>query len=263
MSPLATEPNASHPVLQMPDRAGAEMDALPAPTEAGKGSSDAFPPLPLRVQRALTVGPLLGFGLILLVTGWLLGWEAAGFMTSVAAGTFLGGGKLVILAGAVEQAPVGHWTLAALVVYIDLATALIVMGGMHVLYRLPGAGRRIRAARQSGWRLLQQNAGMHRVTWLSLAGFVAVPLNGTGALVGAIVGRLLGLSRVSIVSAIAFGSVVGSGALALAGGYWSERINALAARPWLGLVVVAIVLGSMLLASRWATGGSNGGEEGR
>lgn len=59
---------------------------------------------------------------------------------------------------------------------------------------------------------------MHRLAWLTLVGFIAVPLNGTGALVGAVLGRALGLSRVSIVTATAFGSVTASVALGRAHG---------------------------------------------
>jgi uncharacterized membrane protein len=206
------------------------------------------------VQWALVLGPLLGFGLILLVTGFLLRPGAAGFLASVAAGTFLGGGKLVILAGAVENAPVSPWVIAALVVYIDLATALGVLGGIQHLYRVPGVGRRIAAARASSARLLQRNPWMHRIAFATLAGFVAVPFNGTGALVGAVLGRLMGLSRVGIVTATACGSVAASLALALAGDLWAERINALVARPYLGLLSVASVLAMTVLISRWALG---------
>jgi hypothetical protein len=97
----------------------------------------------------MTLGPLVGFAVILFVAGVIVHPGAAGFLASLAAGMFLGGGKLVILAGAVEQAPVGHWELAALVVYVDLATALVVLGGIHHLDRLPVPGRSWRRASRS------------------------------------------------------------------------------------------------------------------
>ena len=172
----------------------------------------------------------------------------------MAAGTFVGGGKLVILAGAVEQAPVGHWTLAALVVYIDVATSLVVLGGMHYLYRVPGAGPRLAAARQAGVRFLQRHPWTYHATWVSLAGFVAVPFHGTGALVGALVGRLLGLERTGIVSATAFGSAAAAVALGLAGDYWAERINAVAGHPVLALVAVVTTAALAILASKWMFG---------
>jgi uncharacterized membrane protein len=203
----------------------------------------------------MTVGPLVGFALILFVAGVLVHPGAAGFLASLSAGTFVGGGKLVIVAGAVEDAPVGHWEIAALVVYIDIATALILLAGIHHLDRLPGLGRRLANARASSARMLAHSPWMHRVAWLTLAGFVAVPLNGTGALVGAVLGRTLGLSRVAIVAATACGSITVSIALAVASGYWANRINDLAARPNLGLIVVATMLTLTVVTSRLALGG--------
>ncbi len=217
-------------------------------------------PLPPAAELALVLGPVMGFGLILLVTAVGLSPAAAGFVASLAAGTFVGGGKLVILAGAVESAPVGHWPLAALVVYIDVATAMVVMGSMPHLYRLPGIGRRLAAARAGGERLLERNPWMRHATWLSLAGFVAVPFNGTGALMGAVLGRLMGLSRSSIVTATGTGSVVGSTVLALVGEYWAHRIDALAERPLLGAAVVVGVIALSTLGARWLIGGGGATE---
>ena len=221
----------------------------PAPT-----AGHAPRPLTAATRRALVIGPIVGFALILVTAGVFVSPAAAGFIASLAAGTFVGGGKLVILAGAVEQAPVGHWEIAALVVYSDLATSLIMMGGIHVLDRIPFVARRLAKAGESSGRVLEHNPWMHRATWLGLAIFIAVPFNGTGALVGSVLGRLLGLSRASIVSATGFGSAASATALALASGIWAERINTLVAEPVLGVIVVAAVVALTFIASALAFG---------
>jgi uncharacterized membrane protein len=227
----------------------------PAPLDPAPPAPPPAPrPLAPAARRALVLGPLVGFALILLATGLFVSPAAAGFIASLAAGTFVGGGKLVILAGAVERAPVGHWELAALVVYIDIATALVIMGGIHVLDRIPAVARRLAAANESSGRVLEHNPWMLRAAWLGLALFIAVPFNGTGALVGSVLGRFLGLSRASIVSATAFGSATSAGALALASGIWAERIDALAGKPVVGVLVVAAAVGLTLLGSRLAFG---------
>ncbi len=220
-------------------------------------SGDAFAPLSYSVRLAFMLGPPFAFGLALLLTGLLVSPGAAGFVISMAVAT-VGGGKLVILAGAVERAPVGPWALAALIVYIDLATALIMLGGIHYLYRLPWIGRRMAGAREMGWRLLERNPWVRRATWLSLAAFVAVPFYGTGALMGAVMGRMLGLSRWSIVICTVCGSLFGSSALALASDYWAERINAIAQRPVLGFVLVVMIVSLMILGSHWLLGHPHG-----
>lgn len=216
---------------------------------------EALEPLTPRARLAFVTAPFAGFGLILLSTWLLGGGEEAGFVAGMAAGAFFGGGKLVILAGAVDEAPVGIWELAALIIYMEVATALVVIGGMHVLYRLPGAGPRIASARESGWRFLQRHPWTYHATWASLAGFVAVPFNGTGAFVGALLGRMLGLSRWAILTATACGSVTGSASLALAGDLWAERINALAGHPVLALAAVLTVATLAIVTSKWMFGG--------
>jgi hypothetical protein len=229
----------------------------PTPTRVdAPAPTDPLVPRPLApaTRRSLVIGPVVGFALILVTAGIFVSPDAAGFIASVAAGTFVGGGKLVILAGAVEQAPVGHWGLAALVVYIDIATALMMMGAIHVLDRIPFVARRLAKAGESSGRVLAHNPWMHRATWLGLAVFVAVPFNGTGALVGSVLGRLLGLTRVSIVSATAFGSATSATALGLATGIWAERIDALAQEPVLGVAVAATTIALTFLASTLAFG---------
>lgn len=199
-------------------------------------------------------GPLAGFGVVLLATWAGAGGAAATFVASMAVGALAGGGKLVILAGALADAPVGTWGLAALLVYLDLATALVALAGLPLLYRIPGAGPRIAAARSAGWRFVRRHPWAYRATWLSLAGFVAVPFNGTGALVGAFLGRMLGLSRPAIVTATVFGSVTGSIALALAGDLWAERVSTVAGHPILAVAAVLTLATLAILASKWMFG---------
>jgi len=223
-------------------------------TLTANATEDALEPLTPAARVALMVGPVAGLAAIVALTWALDGGAAAGFVASMALGAFVGGGKLVILAGTVEQAPVGHWGLAALIVYMDVATALFVTGAMYHLYRMPAAGPRLASAREAGWRFLQRHPWTYKATWLSLAGFVAVPFNGTGALVGALLGRTLGLTRRAVFTATAFGSAAGAVALAAAGEYWAERINTIAAHPVLAVVAVVTLAALAILASKWMFG---------
>jgi len=220
----------------------------------GLTDEDGFTPLTRSARTWLVVGPLLSLAAILLATGLLVGWSAAAFLATVGTGAFIGGGKLVILAGTVDQAPVGTWGVAAFIVAMDLATALITLAGVQELYRLPIIGARVARARASGERVLRRHAWMKRITWLSLAAFVAIPFNGTGALVGTLLGRVLGLSRPSIIMATLAGSATGASALALVGDVWSDRLEELVTRPVIGLAAIVVLLALSTLSSRWLLG---------
>jgi uncharacterized membrane protein len=204
----------------------------------------------------MTFGPVAGFGLITAATQILAGYRVVVFVVSMMLGSFMGGGKLVIFAGAVESAPLGTWSIAALVVYGDLGTALIIMANMQYLYGFPALGRRLRAVRQAGHDVLKFHNWMRRAAWMGLAVFIAVPFQGTGAVLGVIIGRILGLSRWAIFTAIALGTVTGSSVLAAVGRLGRDQITALADHPVSAVAVVGLCLLATFVLGKWFLGQS-------
>lgn len=228
------------------------MDAPPPPCDDLDG--EAFCPLDWWVRLLMSLGPLIGFGI---AVGWLFaehGRGAATFVVGAALGGFVGGGKLVVLAGAAESAPFGTWELAALVVYSDLASALFILANVQLLYRLPLLGRKLAATREAGYRLLAGNDWMRRLAFLTLVLFVALPLQGTGALLGVVIGRIMGLSRKAIVAGAAAGSAAGAMGLAALGDLGRDQVGWLLAHPEIGVATAAATIGLTLLVGRRVLG---------
>lgn len=224
------------------------METKPDPCADLDG--EAFCPLPAWVRLLMSAGPLLGFGLVL---AWLYlghGQAAGTFVLGAGVGGFVGGGKLVVLAGAAATAPFGTWELAALVVYSDVAAALFILANVQLLYRLPLVGRRFAAARAAGYRLLAANGWMRRLAWLALVLFVALPLQGTGALLGVVIGRIMGLSRGAIVAGTAAGSAVGASAVAALGNLGRDQVDWLLTHPEIGIATAALTIGVTYLVGR-------------
>ena len=217
---------------------------------------DPSPALPRAVRVAMTIGPLAGFGVMLLGVYLAYGAGAASFLTLAEVGSFVGGGKFVIFGGVPEAAPLGVWVLTYLVVYGDLATALIMMANMTVLYRTPFIGARLAAAHEAGWYVLHMHRWMRRTAWLGVAAFVAAPFQGTGAVVGTILARVLGLSRLATLLAMAFGSATGCLALALLGTYGRNRVKELAMHPLAAMVALGLAVVVIVVIGRWFTGQS-------
>jgi len=85
---------------------------------------------------------------------------------------------------------------------------------------------------------------------------VAAPFQVTGAVVGTILGRLLGLSRLATLSAMACGSATGCAALAVLGTYGRERAQQLAKHPIAALLVGIVTVILLLWIGRLFTGAS-------
>jgi uncharacterized membrane protein len=216
--------------------------------------AEAFCPLPLWARLLMTLGPLVAFGLLLLVVGIVSTYKTVLFIVTMVIGSFVGGGKLVVFFGAAASAPVDIWPLAALVVFGDMATALILVSNMHVIYRIPALGVHLARAREAGFVVLQTHPWMRRVTFFGLATFVAVPFQGTGAVLGVFLGRILGLSRTGILMAVLAGSATGASAMALFATMGEKKIESLAANPVLGVITVVVTLLLTVILGRWFLG---------
>jgi len=201
----------------------------------------------------MTVGPSALFLVVFAALYATRGAGAAWFLVGMAAGCFIGGGKLVIFAGAADGAPLGVWALAALVVYADAATALFMLANLHHLDRVRVLGRHLASAHETARGVLRANPWMRRLMWSGITGFVAIPFQGTGSVLGVLLGRILGLTHASIFSAIVVGTSASAVALALLGRFWRHRITWLVENPFVGLVVLGVALAVTLALGRWFT----------
>lgn len=165
-----------------------------------------------------------------------------GFIAGMTVGGFVGGGKLVVLAGAIDTAPLGTWPIAAMVLFGDVSTAVIMLANMHLLYKIPALGKRLAAARKAGYKVLHTHKWMRRAAEVGVVVFVSLPFQGTGAVLAVFLGRILGLSRRVIVVCIALGAATGASAIALLANMGSTEITKIAENPILGIVTIAITL---------------------
>ncbi len=198
--------------------------------------------LPLSLLGAVTV--------VLIVCGkggtaWELWWLT---LTS-----YFCANKFIILWGATHSAHLGPWTIAGLVVWLDLATVLFMIANLDILHRMPYVGRKIREARIAGWRLLHVHKWLGKVAVLGLAIFVGFPVFGTGSIGGALFGRLVGLDRPGTVAGVLLGSVAGCSLLAVGASFVKTHESFLKHPVWSVIVVllmVALVLALDRLAKR-------------
>ncbi len=190
--------------------------------------------------------PLAASILILTLFFFFLGGDVALEIFTTALVTATIAGKFIVVRGLAQQGFFDSpFKLVPLIVYLDLAVALVAVYNMGFLYRLPRLGAKLESLQTAGCRILARNPWMRKVTFLGIVGFVMFPLSGTGAIGGAFFGRLLGLSRRRTMVGIAIGSVLGGGGMALLAGISGDALKNLEGNPVL-LGGGAIAVGGIL-----------------
>lgn len=114
-------------------------------------------------------------------------------------------GKLVIFWG-LKAGAIPVWSLALMTFLIDLVLASALSSGLRGLERAPLIGGWLHNSRTRAKQVLLEYPGLRRMAFFGVVAFVLLPIAGTGAITGSIVARLLGLSRLAGIGAIALAS---------------------------------------------------------
>lgn len=153
-------------------------------------------------------------------------------------------GKFIIFVGLHDDSP-SIWSLAALVFAMDMCFAFLLASGLSNLERAPVLGAWLRRARGRAHDVLQKYPGLKRMAFFGVVAFVLLPIAGTGAITGSFVARILGLTRIAGVAAIALASAWTAVGFALLAQLLGEQAELLLRSPlFVGTtVVVAGVIG--------------------
>ena len=172
----------------------------------------ALPKLPKeRPFRLATFLAVLAVAVALTVAGYLVlgavrGPSYARQMAAAGAASILGLGTTVILGGAVlEQTRfqgLAPWDLALLVAYLNTVLAVVYGWGFELLERLPKVGPALRRTRAEAHATIAERPWIRRFAVVGIGLFVLSPLPGSGVLGGSIVGRIIGLGRLSTLAAV-------------------------------------------------------------
>ena len=171
------------------------------------------------LRTVTLLGPLLVSAALLAVIGLMYGWALSGRIAGAALAIFTVAGKFAVLAS--ESFGFTPYEIAALIAYMDMMIASILVLNLPAVYRVPRLGPMLEDLAEHGRHMLEQRPWIARVTFFGVVLFVMFPLSGTGAIGGSIFGRLLGLARRWTLVAIATGAVIGSFTMA----FFANSIN--------------------------------------
>lgn len=154
------------------------------------------------------IGPPLSFLLVLVVVAVVNDLQIARAVLARALISFFVVGRMAILE------PTHHLSseaLLALIVYMDVAAAFFIAPHVGFLFSLPRVGPRLHVLVEDSEAVLARAEDKRWLTFLGLVAFVFIPVTATGSVGGAVLGRLLGLSRTLTIGAVLVGSTLCSG----------------------------------------------------
>jgi uncharacterized membrane protein len=179
------------------------------------------------------------------------GWASAVKLVSTVFFTFFVAGKFIILGGGIEHLERADFyssaQLFAMVFVMDFLTVTFLVFHLGGLFKLPRVGKKMQAVADNGHMMLEAHPWMRRATFIGLVIFVAVPLAMTGSVGGAILGRLLGMSRLSTFVGVVIGNVVGIALMYLGSGVLREILKKDNPMLLLGGILVMCFVGYILL----------------
>ncbi|WP_332450365.1 small multi-drug export protein [Methanoculleus sp.] len=138
------------------------------------------------------------------------------------------------------------WWLITLVIFLlDVAVSLFVVWNLDLAMKLPLIGRLIERGMTAGRNYTVTQPWLRRFSTIGLILFVFFPLQGTGAMNGAILGRLLGLEKRRVFGCVCIGSLTSCLVFALGA---DVLLDVYRQDPTLGIgilvaIIVAVVAG--------------------
>ena len=195
------------------------------------------------------VGPALMELTILVLYFLVYGPDGIKNLAIAIVATFLLFGRFVILFGGdpIEFSGVefqmSSEALFVMVTTMDFLVAFFVAFHMGILFRLPFFGPKLEGMVSDGRFILQHQPWIRNIAFFGLVLFVIFPSSTTGSIGGSIFGRLLGMRRTRVVTAILIGSVLGNGLMYVLAGWISQYVSK--DNIWLklgGVIFMVVVL---------------------
>ncbi|HUH04024.1 MAG TPA: small multi-drug export protein [Kofleriaceae bacterium] len=174
---------------------------------------------------------VLGTGSAIVLAGLVLGLVFANsatleLMTLVPLSMFAVG-KFLPLWGLNPDSAFSPWALGLVIWAVDTATVLFIVYALEGLYRLKRLKRAIDKVQSNAGLVLTAYPRIRKGAVIGVMLFVLFPLAGTGAMMGAFMGILLGLHRRVTIMAVSAGGLIGGMVMAFLAVYFGEAIERL------------------------------------
>ncbi len=145
--------------------------------------------------------------------------------------------------------PIHPVIMALSIAFVDIVVALFLVWNYDLAKKIPLVGRFMTKVERIGKRSSTKYSWIKPLRFIGIILFVMVPFQGSGGLVGSILGRLIGMKPWNIVYAISIGSLTGCLLIA----YFADAIFTVLVTNLLAgllLVIIIIIIGLMIYMYR-------------
>jgi uncharacterized membrane protein len=111
------------------------------------------------------------------------------------------------------------WLIAFTLVLLDFAGGLFMAWNFPLVLRIPYLGPWIQQFMAAGRTYLDKRPWLEKLYFVGLVLFVSIPFEGSGSIVGSIIGRMLGMTKMEVLACITIGGIIGSFGIALGADY--------------------------------------------
>ncbi|MCC7015328.1 MAG: small multi-drug export protein [Planctomycetes bacterium] len=147
--------------------------------------------------------------------------------------------KLAIFGGNIEQYRFNPWELGLIAWVLDAWVTCALLLGISSFKRLPLAGKALAEAHLRAGNTLREYPGLRRLAFSGIAVLVFLPIPGSGAVTGTLVGQLVGLSRIATLVAVLIGAALAVVTYAAVAAFLGAQFEAMLTNPWVLLASIA------------------------
>ena len=196
---------------------------------------------------------IIGLGIVGSVSILLDGNQQLKFLSLISGYFFPPLGKETIIPGGVI-AGITPMIMALSIAFVDIIVALFLVWNYDLTKKVPLIGNFIGKVETIGRKSSSKYNWVKPLRFIGIMLFVMVPFQGSGGLVGSIVGRLIGMKPWNIFLAISTGAMAGSLMIA----YFADIILSIFIRNFLlGLLIIMIILSICIMFLAYKTMNKN------
>lgn len=134
--------------------------------------------------------------------------------------------------------PINPLIMALSIAFVDIIVALFLMWNYDLAKKVPFVGPFIKKIEIIGKKSTSKYAWIRPLRFIGIVLLVMVPFQGSGGLVGSIVGRFIGMKPINTFLAISIGAVVGCSLIA----FFSDVIFSVLVQDFLLSIMILIIL---------------------